>query len=97
MPIITGFIGMQQVKVIDKASGEVLFGCTMEEREKAYAFATEMENVGLDVEIISQSLNETLGRSLGMSEEDIEILNQTMEEEIDSHNDCCSPDIPSLH
>ena len=86
-----------QVKVIDKESGETLFGCSLDEREKAYAFATQMEAVGVDVEIISQSLNETLGRSLGMNNDEIEELNQVMEEEIDSHNDCCTPEIPSLH
>ena len=88
---------MQQVKVIDKLSGEVLFGCSMEDRDKAYEFAAQMEAAGLDIEIISQSLNETLGRSLGMKEDDIELLNQTMEEEIDSHNDCCTPALPTIH
>lgn len=88
---------MQQVKVIDKSSGEILFGCSLEESQKAFDFAVEMEKIGVDIEIVSQSLNETLGRSLGLNEEQIQELNQVMEDEIDSHNDCCTPEIPSLH
>ena len=82
---------MQQVKVIDKSSGETLFECPLEKRDQAYSFAAQMEQMDLEVDIIAPSLNESLGRSLGLNDSEIEKLKQVMEEEIDSHNDCCSP------
>ena len=37
------------VRVIDNISGSVLFETTIEKMNEAYAFAAEMEEVGLDI------------------------------------------------
>lgn len=78
-----------KVRVIDAIGGECLFECSMEDVERAYQFATQMEELGLDVKIDAPSLPETLGSSLGASEDQRRLLKQELEHEIDSHNSPC--------
>jgi hypothetical protein len=89
------------VKVIEKQSEEILFTCPVDEIESAYKFCKDMEEIGLDVELVSPSLAETLLRSLGRDEADIEKLKAEMESEIDDHDDSsctyCLPDTNTKH
>lgn len=76
----------KKVKVIDKISNEVLFQCEIEQMEQAYAYAEQMEEIGIDIEIKAPSTPETLASSLGKDEEHLKELREEIDEEIDSHN-----------
>ncbi|MAE58592.1 MAG: hypothetical protein CME69_06905 [Halobacteriovorax sp.] len=75
----------QDVKLIDQMTGTELFSCDISEIEKAYAKAEEYEEMGLDVKLVAPSIPETLIKSLGAGESDINKLNETITEEIASH------------
>ena len=75
------------VRVIDLISGTTLFQTTIEKMDDAYAFATQMEEVGLDIEIQAPGLAETLIKSLGADDSDILEYKQSLQEEIDDHDD----------
>lgn len=74
------------VKVKDLLSGTVLFTTTIEKIEEAYAFAAQMEEAGLDLEIDAPGLSETLIKSLGASESEIAEYRESMDNEIDDHD-----------
>lgn len=76
----------QTVKVIEITSGEVLFSCTMEQRDKAYDYAEQMEAMGIDVRIDSPSCPETLATALSASKESIDSLKKAIDDEIKSHD-----------
>ena len=75
------------VKVIDQVSKSILFETTIENMAAAYTFAEQMESAGLDIEILSPGLAETLIRSLGANENDIKSFTDSMNAEIDDHNE----------
>jgi hypothetical protein len=76
-----------QVRVIDSISGTVLFETSIEKMADAYAFATQMEEAGLDIEIKAPGLAETLIKSLGADEAEINQYKQSLQDEIDEHDD----------
>lgn len=78
-----------KILVRDVHTQQVLFECGITESEKAYQFAAEMEEMGLDIEVISPTLGETLSNSLGLSKEDQEKYKESLEEEMDSHEGSC--------
>ncbi|MBY0414459.1 MAG: hypothetical protein K2Q18_09850 [Bdellovibrionales bacterium] len=89
-----------QVRVIDSISNTVLFETSMEKIADAYAFAAQMEEAGLDIEVKAPSLAETLIRSLGASDEEVSTFNQSMDDELDDHDDSdfgCSICPPGPH
>jgi len=49
-----------KVKVIDKHSKECLFECPVEETEKAYEYAASLDEMGLEVEVITPNIADTL-------------------------------------
>lgn len=75
------------VKVIDVISGSVLFETTIEKIADAYDFATQMEEIGLDLKIEAPGLTETLINSLGANEEEIATYKQSLVDEINDHDD----------
>ena len=75
------------VRVIDLISGTTLFETTIEKMDDAYAFATQMEEVGLDIEIKAPGLAETLIKSLGADDSQIQEFQQSLQDEIDGHDD----------
>ncbi len=76
-----------QVRVIDSISGTSLFETTIDKINDAYAFATQMEEAGLDIEVVAPGLAETLIRSLGADETEIKAYQQSLQDEIDEHDD----------
>lgn len=78
-----------KILVRDVQTQQILFECAITESEKAYQFAAEMEEMGLDIEVVSPTLGETLSNSLGLSKEDQETYKQSLEEEMDSHEGSC--------
>ena len=75
------------VRVIDLISGTTLFETTIEKMDDAYAFATQMEEVGLDIEIKAPGLAETLIKSLGADDSQIKKFQQSLQDEIDEHDE----------
>ena len=89
-----------QVRVIDTLSGTSLFETTIDKIDDAYAFATQMEEAGLDIEVVAPGLAETLIRSLGADDEEIKAYQQSLQDEIDEHEDSdygCAICPPSPH
>lgn len=76
-----------RVQVIDQISNQILFECSFEQIETAYQKAHEYEEMGLDVKINAPGLTETLIKSLGASEEEIQSYKNGLDDEISSHND----------
>lgn len=82
-----------KILVRDVQTQQVLFECAITESEKAYQFAAEMEEMGLDIEVIVPTLGETLSNSLGLSREQVQEYKNSLEEEMDSHEgSCCFTD-----
>jgi hypothetical protein len=82
-----------KIQVRDVETKQVLFECALSESEKAWQFAAEMEEMGLDIEVISPTLGETLSTSLGLSREQQQEYQNSLEEEMDSHEgSCCFKD-----
>lgn len=79
-----------KVKVIENQSQTVLFECDLEDIEKAYQYALEMEGHGIDVSLQAPSLPESLALTLGMNESEIESLKQMLNDEIESHESICN-------
>ena len=73
------------VRVVDQAEQE-LFRCSIEEREKAFEFAKQMENLGIEVTLQEPSSVETLAMSLGIGAQEQEKLKATITHEIKEHN-----------
>ncbi len=79
-------------KVVERASGNVLFECPMAQMEEAYAFAVNMEEMEIEVDIRTPGLTESLAMELGAGEEDLELLKGDMGHEIAEHpvESCCT-------
>ena len=76
-----------QVRVIDSLSKTVLFETSMEKISDAYDYATKMEEMGLDIEVVAPGLAETLIQSLGATSKEIDEYKQSLQDEIDEHDD----------
>ncbi len=73
------------VRVVDQAEQE-LFRCSIEEREKAFEFAKQMEHLGVEVTLQEPSSVETLATSLGIDAQAQEKLKAAITHEIKEHN-----------
>lgn len=78
-----------KILVRDVQTQQVLFECAITESEQAYQFAAEMEEMGLDIEVVSPTLGETLSNSLGLTKEEEQKYKDSLEEEMDSHEGSC--------
>jgi hypothetical protein len=78
-----------KIQVLDTLTGQKLFECDLNEAQKAYHFAAEMETLGLDIEVKNPTLSETLSNSLGLSDKEISAYKESMEEEIEGHEGSC--------
>jgi hypothetical protein len=82
-----------KILVIDVQTKQSLFECGVEDSEKAYRFAAEMEKMGLDVEVISPTLSETLSNSLGLTSDQMREYKKSLDEEMEGHDgSCCFED-----
>lgn len=80
---------MPKIRVLDQQTGQGLFECSITESEKAYQFAAEMEEMGLDIRLEIPTLTDTLSQSLGISSEQVEAYKKSMDEEIEQHTGSC--------
>ncbi len=84
---------MPKIRVLDQQTNQVLFECSLEESEKAYQFAAEMEEMGLDLRVDAPTLGQTLSESLGLNREQQQAYKDSLEEEMDEHEgSCCFKD-----
>lgn len=85
------------VKVIDQNSKTELFSCSMDNIHSAYLYAKEMENLGLEVKIVSPTITQTLADGLGVSEKFKAEYQKSVEQEINDHDgSCCVTDPHSI-
>jgi len=75
----------KKVQVISVESKEVLYSCEVIDEEKAYAYASQMEEIGIEVKIISPNVTDTLSDALGLSVENQEKFQESIFEEIHDH------------
>lgn len=78
-----------KIVVRDVQTQQTLFECSLQESEKAWQFAAEMEEMGLDIEVVIPTLSDTLSHSLGLTRQELEEYKKSMEEEMDSHEGSC--------
>jgi hypothetical protein len=76
-----------QVRVIDVLSKTILFETSLDKISDAYSFATQMEEAGLDIEIVAPGLAETLISALGANDKEISEFKQSLQDEIEEHDD----------
>jgi hypothetical protein len=82
-----------KILVRDVQTKQVLFEGDLADSERAYQFAAEMEEMGLDIEVVSPTLGETLSSSLGLTREEQAAYKNSLEEEMESHEgSCCFED-----
>jgi protein-arginine kinase len=82
-----------KIQVRDVRTQQILFECALTESEKAYQFAAEMEEMGLDLEVIAPTLGETLSNSLGLTQEQQQEYKNSIEDEMEAHEgSCCFKD-----
>ncbi len=72
------------VRVIDQTEQE-LFRCPMDQRDKAFQFAKQMESLGVEVSIQEPSSIETLATSLGVNSKGREKIKEAINHEIKEH------------
>ncbi|MBD65037.1 MAG: hypothetical protein CME62_07505 [Halobacteriovoraceae bacterium] len=78
-----------KVKVIDVNTQQVLFECEFKDIEKAYQYASDMEDMGLDIKLISPTITESLCDSLGIDYERRADYEQSVVAEIEDHDGSC--------
>jgi hypothetical protein len=84
-----------KIQVQDVQTGQILFECSLIESEKAYNFAAEMEEMGLDVKVINPTLAQTLTSSLGLSSQAQAEYERSLDEEIEHHDGSCCFEKPN--
>lgn len=78
-----------KIQVRDVGTQQVLFECEIADAEKAYQFAAEMEELGLDIEVLTPSLGDTLSASLGLTKEQHQDYVESLEAEMNDHDGSC--------
>lgn len=84
-----------KIQIKEVNSLETLYEFSMDDMEKAYHKAQELEEMGLDIKLIIPSLTETLARTLGRTEDELLLLNEELNDEINDHEDSCTYCLPS--
>lgn len=78
--------------------GQILASYSLEQRDQAYKYAEELEEMGIEIKLEEPSLPETLIRSLGADSIDTETLRNEIDEEISSHGEpCCDTTFAATH
>lgn len=82
-----------KIQVQELNSGTTLQEFDLDQMDAAYALAASLEEMGLDIHIHNPSISDTLSHSLGLSEEEIQVYKDSIDEEIQDHDDyggsCC--------
>jgi len=75
--------------ILTSIEGQILYRFNLNEKDKAFQKAEELEEMGIEIILKQPSLPETLGNCLGIDEEASDELKKEISEEISSHNSCC--------
>ncbi|HXH75770.1 MAG TPA: hypothetical protein VNJ08_12425 [Bacteriovoracaceae bacterium] len=78
-----------KIRVVDVQSGQTLFECSLEDSDNAYKFAAQMEEMGLDIKVVSPTLTDTLSSSLGLSAQQTDEYRKSLDEEMEQHEGSC--------
>jgi hypothetical protein len=80
---------VSKIKIIDLSNNEVLYEFPLDKADDAYAMATQMEEMGLDIFVKNPSATETLCDSLGIEHDAREAYEHSVTSEIDDHDGSC--------
>lgn len=86
----------KKVQVLSKDSKEVLFECSIEDEATAYAYAAQMEEIGVDVFVLSPNVVDTLSSALGLGKDEEDAFKHSVYQEIEDHegsettDSCCT-------
>jgi hypothetical protein len=75
----------KKVQVLSTDSKEVLFECEIAEESRAYEYAAHMEELGLEVEVVSPNVIDTLTTALGLKKDQEDAFRHSVYEEIHDH------------
>ena len=75
-----------KIKIIDNNSNETLYEFDLDQADQAYAMATQMEEMGLDIRVHNPSATETLADSLGIDKEERAQFEDSILKEIEDHD-----------
>jgi hypothetical protein len=79
----------KKVRVLTIDTGECLFETTIDQIEKAYEYAAQLDEMGIEVKISAPTIADTLSDSLGLKVDDQEKLHQSIIEEMEDHDGSC--------
>ena len=78
-----------KIKVIDQHSNQILKEFNLDDGQTALEFASNLEELGVDVKIEHPSTIETLAQALGSEGEELEEITRGLQTEIEHHQSCC--------
>lgn len=80
-----------KIQVQELNTGTTLQEFDLHQMDAAYALAASLEEMGLDIHIHNPSISDTLSHSLGLSEEEDKIYQESLKEEMEDHlgSSCC--------
>jgi len=73
----------------DKQGHQILYTFPLEDQELAFEKMIELESMGLEVELISPGLSQTLALALGHDEETSQKYQEDLQLEFEQHGDSC--------
>lgn len=80
---------VKNVKVIASDINETLMVTDMANLDKAYKFASEMDELGITVEVLAPTITETLSDTLGLSLDDKYHYEKSVSDELEDHDGSC--------
>lgn len=80
---------VKNVKVIASDTNETLMVTDMTNLDQAYKFASEMDELGICVEVLAPTITETLSETLGLSIDDKYHYEKSVTDELEDHDGSC--------
>lgn len=80
---------VKNVKVIASDTNEILLETDIESLDDAYKFASQMDEIGIQVEVLAPTITETLSDTLGLSIDDKYHYEKSVDDEISEHDGSC--------
>lgn len=78
-----------KIKIIDLVTNEILYEYDMSKQDEAYAMATTLEEMGVNITVKTPSVTETLADTLGLSYDQRQEFEQSVVAEIEDHDGSC--------
>jgi hypothetical protein len=74
------------IKVIDMISQDVIKTYQEDQREEAYSYAAELEQMGFDVRVVTPTLMDSFKSTLGLDVERLVDFEDSVREELEDHD-----------